>query len=121
MSFQNPQPPQVNLASHKFDRPFFVDMEAFFEFSFWMTEELLDLEARHKQKPHEKRLDVPQQQAHSETNRQTNPVLGRASAGHGSHRDDVAEQNAAKGNSARNDAAMAGYLRLLKRIEDQLD
>lgn len=41
--------PQLNLSRSKFDRPFFVDMESFFEFSFWISEELLDLEARFHQ------------------------------------------------------------------------
>ncbi len=45
MSFPNAQPPQINLARQPFEPPLFVDMEAFFEFSFWITEELLDLEA----------------------------------------------------------------------------
>ena len=50
MIFPNAQPPQINLARQRFEKPFFVDMEAFFEFSFWITEELLDLEANHKLK-----------------------------------------------------------------------
>lgn len=43
---RNPQTPQLNLAKNRFEPPFFVDMEAFFEFSFWISEELLDLEAK---------------------------------------------------------------------------
>ena len=50
MMFLNSQPPQINLARQSFEKPFFVDMEAFFEFSFWISEELLDLEANHKLK-----------------------------------------------------------------------
>ena len=46
MAIRTPQVAQLNLARHRYDLPFFVDMEAFFEFSFWMSEELLDLEAR---------------------------------------------------------------------------
>lgn len=46
MVIRNPQLPQLNLSRNKFDRPFFVDMESFFEFSFWISEELLDLEAK---------------------------------------------------------------------------
>jgi hypothetical protein len=46
MAIRTPQLPQLNLARQTYERPFFVDMEAFFEFSFWMSEELLDLESR---------------------------------------------------------------------------
>ena len=49
-NFANAQPPQIDLARSRFEGPFFVDMEAFFEFSFWISEELLDLEARFKLK-----------------------------------------------------------------------
>ena len=45
---RTPQLPQLNLASHQYDRPFFVDMEAFFDFSFWLAEELLELESQFK-------------------------------------------------------------------------
>jgi hypothetical protein len=48
MNYPNIQPPQINLARRRFEAPFFVDMESFFEFSFWISEELLDLEALHK-------------------------------------------------------------------------
>jgi len=47
-SFSNAKPPQLNLARSQYERPMFVDMEKFFEFSFWISEELLDLEARFK-------------------------------------------------------------------------
>ena len=50
MEFPNVQLPQINLACRKFEPPLYVDMEAFFEFSFWITEELLDLEANYKLK-----------------------------------------------------------------------
>ena len=43
---RKPQAPQFNLSPDKFETPFFVDMESFFEFSFWISEELLDLEAQ---------------------------------------------------------------------------
>ena len=46
MVVRTPQLPQINLSLSSFAPPLFVDMEAFFEFSFWMSEELLDLEAR---------------------------------------------------------------------------
>jgi len=45
---RTPQLPQLNLARSPYERPFFVDMEAFFEFSFWLSEELLELESRFK-------------------------------------------------------------------------
>ncbi len=42
--------PQLDLARHRFDLPLLVDMEAFFDFSFWIAEELLELEAEFKEK-----------------------------------------------------------------------
>ena len=48
--------PQLDLARHRFDLPLLVDMEAFFDFSFWIAEELLDLEAEFKCK-HSGRLE----------------------------------------------------------------
>ena len=54
---RSPQIPQLDLARHKFDLPLIVDMEAFFELSFWIAEELLDLEAEYKDK-HSGRLDT---------------------------------------------------------------
>jgi hypothetical protein len=45
----------LNLARNKYEAPFFVNMESFFEFSFWISEELLDLEAQVKPK-HRARL-----------------------------------------------------------------
>lgn len=47
-TFANSQAPQINLARRPFETEFWVDMESFFEFSFDISEELLDLEARHK-------------------------------------------------------------------------
>ena len=58
MIFPNAQPPQINLARQRFEKPFFVDMEAFFEFSFWITEELLDLEANHKLKAQRRKAEL---------------------------------------------------------------
>ncbi|MFT5302888.1 MAG: hypothetical protein ACI87E_001606 [Mariniblastus sp.] len=55
-----PQPPQLNLARGRFDRPLFVDMESFFDFSFWMSEELLDLESRFKSRSQTR---IPRKQA----------------------------------------------------------
>ena len=39
-------PPKINLSLRNDEPPFMVDMQAFFEFSFWMAEALLDLEAQ---------------------------------------------------------------------------
>ena len=44
------QLPQLDLARHTFDLPLLVDMEAFFEFSFWIAEELLELESEFRAK-----------------------------------------------------------------------
>ncbi len=63
MNFPNFNPPQINLARRQFEEPFFVDMESFFEFSFWITEELLDLEASYKLKTKKVR-DVDQVPSH---------------------------------------------------------
>ncbi len=57
-TFSNSQPSQINLARRRYESPLFVDMEAFFEFSFWMAEELLDLEATYKRK-NAKRQSTP--------------------------------------------------------------
>lgn len=57
--FPNSQMPQINLARQNFEKPFFVDMEAFFEFSFWISEELLDLEANHKLKAQRRMAEPP--------------------------------------------------------------
>jgi hypothetical protein len=43
---RTPQLPQLNLSRSPYEQPFFVDMEAFFDFSFWLAEELLELETR---------------------------------------------------------------------------
>ena len=48
MVIRTPQLPELNLARNQYDQPFFVNMESFFEFSFWMSEELLDLESKFK-------------------------------------------------------------------------
>lgn len=40
--------PMLNLNRRDDQPPFFVDLQAYFEFCFWMTEELLDLEAQFK-------------------------------------------------------------------------
>ena len=39
-------PPTIELPSNRFEEPIEVDVEAFFEFSFWMSSELLELENR---------------------------------------------------------------------------
>jgi hypothetical protein len=40
--------PKINLSRKPGELPFDVGMEAFFEFSFWMAEELTDLIAQHE-------------------------------------------------------------------------
>jgi hypothetical protein len=48
MVVRNSEISVLNLARNKYEAPFFVNMESFFEFSFWISEELLDLEAQVK-------------------------------------------------------------------------
>ncbi len=55
MVIRNSEISVLNLARNKYDMPFFVNMESFFEFSFWISEELVDLEAQLKTK-HKARL-----------------------------------------------------------------
>ena len=55
MVVRNSEISVLNLARNKSEAPFFVNMESFFEFSFWISEELLDLEAQVKPK-HRARL-----------------------------------------------------------------
>lgn len=57
MVIRNSERSVLNLARNKYEAPFFVDMESFFEFSFWISEELLDLEAQYKPR-HEVRLQA---------------------------------------------------------------
>ncbi len=49
------QAPQINL-NRKEQRPFFVDRTAFFEFSFWMSEQLNGLVETHRSETRIKRL-----------------------------------------------------------------
>jgi hypothetical protein len=46
MNIRLPHPPIIDLQSNRFEEPLKVDMQAFLDFSFWMSEELLDLEAK---------------------------------------------------------------------------
>ena len=39
-------PPTIELPSNRFEEPIVVDVDAYFEFSFWMSAELLKLEKR---------------------------------------------------------------------------
>ena len=55
MVIRNSEISVLNLARNKYDAPFFVNMESFFEFSFWISEELLDLEVQFKPR-HDVRL-----------------------------------------------------------------
>ena len=57
MVIRNSERSVVNLARNKYAAPFFVNMESFFEFSFWSSEELFDLEAQYKPR-HEVRLQA---------------------------------------------------------------
>ncbi|GEM_PF-1368124 len=57
MVIRNSERSVLNLARNKYEAPFFVNMESFFEFSFWISEELLDLEAQYKPR-HEVRLQA---------------------------------------------------------------
>ena len=45
MAIRNITTPKINLNVHPGTTPLTMDMQQFFEFSFWMAEELLDLEA----------------------------------------------------------------------------
>ena len=47
-----PQPPLIELNSNPFEKPIKVDLQAYLEFCFWMSEELLDLEARYSSRAH---------------------------------------------------------------------
>lgn len=48
MSYREMSPPKINLSRKPNELPLDVDMEAFFEFSFWMAEELTDLIAEYE-------------------------------------------------------------------------
>ena len=50
MNLPDIEAPKLNLSRHPDRPPLMVDMERFFEFSFWIAEELLDLVAEHR--PH---------------------------------------------------------------------
>ena len=59
MSQDPSQQPQLDLSRRPELGPWMVDMQDFFEFSFWMAEELIDLEARFR--PVAKRVRYRQQ------------------------------------------------------------
>ena len=48
MNVPKSKSPQLNLNRKPDAQPLLVDMERFFEFSFWIAEELLDLVAEHR-------------------------------------------------------------------------
>lgn len=48
MNAQKLESPKLNLNRKSGGQPLLVDMERFFEFSFWIAEELLDLLAEHQ-------------------------------------------------------------------------
>lgn len=47
MSIRKISSPKIDVSDARFERPWNIDMEAFFSFSFDMSERLLDLEAAH--------------------------------------------------------------------------
>ncbi len=47
MSIRTFSPPTIDVSDARFERPWNIDMESFFTFSFDMSERLLDLEAQH--------------------------------------------------------------------------
>ena len=47
MGVREEKPPQVNLLHHQDGRGWWVDLEPFFDFSFWMAEELERLLSEH--------------------------------------------------------------------------
>lgn len=47
MSIRTFSPPTIDVSDARFERPWDIDMEAFFSFSFDMSERLLNLEAQH--------------------------------------------------------------------------
>ena len=47
MSVRTYSPPKLDVSDVRFERRWNIDMEAFFSFSFDMSERLLDLEAQH--------------------------------------------------------------------------
>ena len=53
MAIRTNSPPRVQLRTSRFGTELFMDLEQFFEFSFWMAEELIELEDefRHFQTP----------------------------------------------------------------------
>lgn len=46
MNLRLPHAPEIDLRSNPFEDPINVNIEAFLDFSFWMSEELLELETR---------------------------------------------------------------------------
>ena len=47
MSIRTCSPPTIDVSDTRFERPWNIDMESFFSFSFDMSERLLALEAEH--------------------------------------------------------------------------
>ena len=56
-------PRQVRLTDSRFEQPLSVDMQAFFEFSFDLAEDLLDLEAKYAPAPTGDCFDMAAKQA----------------------------------------------------------
>ena len=59
MAIRDIPAPKINLNVPPGTVPLTMDMQKFFEFSFWMAEELLDLEARYSNWPQRRRSDEP--------------------------------------------------------------
>jgi hypothetical protein len=76
INIRTPQLPQLNLNRSEFTPAFFVDMESFFAFSFWMSEELLDLESRFESKIAKRKL-VQAEKTKQSTSNTGNKVLPR--------------------------------------------
>jgi hypothetical protein len=46
MNLRLPHAPEIALCSNRFEEPISIAVDAFVDFSFWMSEELLELENR---------------------------------------------------------------------------
>ena len=61
MTKRETAPPKLNLARHPSEGSMRIDMESFFDFCFWIAEELQDLESQYD--PHRNRAgfdcDIP--------------------------------------------------------------
>jgi hypothetical protein len=58
MPIRNVDSPKIDLNRNSTLPPLMVDLQKFFEFSFWMAEELLDLEARFRTRATQRRASA---------------------------------------------------------------